>query len=140
MACKQHPNTFEVVKPKLYSVTYEYQLYCDRKWYKNLIMNITFMLYPLLCMLFLYLSDRIGRKSILLIIGPIGILGMSVGLIFDNLVAITIFMIFMYMFMATFYINFNVYLNEILINPWRSKFSGLNRIFSVIGHYSRVLI
>lgn len=84
---------------------------------------------------FLYLADRRGRKFVMVVVGPVGMLGLSLSLIFDSLIMVTVHMIFAHIFYPSFFMILYIYFNETFIDPWRSKSAGLNLLFTLLGKY-----
>jgi MFS family permease len=83
-------------------------------------------------MLLVY-ADKVGRKMVMQLVGPVGMIGASIGLIFNSLVGLTFSMTILNVFHGTiFSLNF-IYLNEIIIDPLRSKANGINTFALTLG-------
>ena len=128
-----------MVAPRFNSVSDHFRLYCYRSWYKSLMFNITDFVSPLFTTLFLIYADKVGRTMILLLIGPIGMIGACIGLMSNDMGFLTLSMTIMNVFYGTiFSLNF-LYFNEIIIDPWRSKASGVQTFSVTFGSLSKFL-
>lgn len=96
-------------------------------------MNVAMFVSGLFTVLTHFMADKLGRRTVLLIASPIGIIGTLLGLLFNSLVSITIANTLMSIADGTiFSMNF-IYLNETLVDPLRSKSSGLKTFFLSLG-------
>ena len=95
--------------------------------------NVSGFISPFFETIFFFKADSLGRKTILLIMGPLGIFGTAIGLMFNNLAAITIFMLFSSIYYSIiFSLNF-IFFNEMVIDPLRSKASGIKSFSLTLG-------
>ena len=99
-------------------------------------MSVSLLVAPFLDIILFIRADVIGRKRTMLMMGPLGIIGALCAIIFNDLTMITIGMTFL----ATFYgcvfgLSF-IYLNELLVDPLRSKASGINTMCISFGALS----
>lgn len=136
-ACRDFADSFIVAEPKFKSATFQFQLYCEREWYKSVVFNLSDLGGPLMATLLLILADRFGRKVILQIVGPIGMVAASIGLVFDNLAALTLSMLVMNCLFGTIFSLSFVYFNEMVIDPWRSRCSGFKSLAITLGNLGR---
>lgn len=133
MACETFADSYIIKEPKFKSISFEYNLYCQRQWYKSLMINISQFASPIFVLFLMFQADKFGRALILMIMGPIGIIGSSIGLIFNNLIAITFAMFIMSIFQSGIFLLNIIYFNEIIIDPWRSKSSGIKTFSLTLG-------
>ena len=133
IACSDFSDTFLVIEPKFKSIVYEYELYCDRQWLKSVVINVSYFTSAFLILPTSFLSDSIGNKMIFIYISPFGILGVAIGLISSNLPMITIGFTLLQFYTVSTLIGMFVYLNEMIIDPLRSKASGVKTFALALG-------
>ena len=133
LACKHFKHTFRVAEHQYNSVTTQFHLFCGRRWYKSVLINISSLVSPFVQVLFLMLSDRKGRRKMLLISVVFGIIGPLLGGLVDNLVVLGCAMVFASTYYSiVFSLNF-VMVNELLIDPYRSKTGGFKSFGFAFG-------
>lgn len=132
-ACNDFVDVFQIKKPKFNSITSQYELYCEKQWTKSMIMNICLFVSGIFTILTHILADKYGRRTILLFGSPLGIVGSFIGYFSNNLILIAIANTLTAICDGTiFSMNF-IYLNETLVDPLRSKSSGLKTFSLSIG-------
>ena len=99
--------------------------------------NISGFVSPFFETLFFYYADKIGRKTVMLIMGPLGIIGVAGALMFNNLVMITISMVCTSIYYSIIFVMNFIYFNEIIIDPLRSKASGFKSFALSMGTLSK---
>ena len=139
LACSEYRDTFQVEQPVFESLTYQFDLYCEREWYKAIILNIKSFVGPFFVCVFLFLADKYGRKTILTVMIPIGLICISLCLMFKNLVIVTIGMTAVEMMHGSLLSLCFIFLNELFIDPLRSKSSGLKTFSMSLGAMSNFL-
>lgn len=112
-----------------------YNLYCKDQWTKSLVMNISFFVSGVLTILIQILADNFGRKLMLQVGCPIGIIGSLIGLFSESLISITIANILIMTSNGVIFWMCWIYLNEILINPLRSQSNGIKSFALSVGFF-----
>lgn len=140
MACRDFRDSFEVVEPRFKSVVYEFKLYCERKWYKSIMINVSGFVSPFFEAYFFYKADTWGHRFVMLLAGPLGLIGICVGLAFDNLAAVTIMMLSSSFYSSVLFgLNF-FYFSGLVIDPLRSKASGFKSFSVSLSSLSKTCI
>lgn len=112
-------------------------MYCERQWYKSIMINVSGTVSPFIETFIMFKTDRIGRKTTLLLMFPLGLIGVFFGLAFNNLVTLTIFMVLSSVYYSVvFTVNF-IYFNEVTINPIRSKATGIKSLSLSFGNIGK---
>lgn len=135
-ACKYFDGLYKVQPPKFESISYKYNLFCERSHIKSIMLNLIYLITPAFQFFLMIISDRFGRKYIMIIAIMIGLIGTFVGMFVNELLMLTICMIFIFTFYSTLFGLSFIYINEILIDPYRSKASGFSSFSITIGTLS----
>ena len=133
MACQNYHDKFKIETPKYISINYHFDLYCKRKLFKSVLISVSTLVSPLFQAFILFLADRKGRRIILLWTAPIGMLGISFCIFAKSLVLMGFgFTLVNIYYTTTFSLNY-IFINELLIDPLRSKASGIKTFSFAIG-------
>ena len=102
-------------------------------------LNIISFVSAFIELLIFILGDHYGRKKALILLVFIGITGALIGVIFDQLVSLTMAMTMVQVFYEGTLNGCFIYLNELIINPLRSKSIAIKSIFislGIVGKYT----
>ena len=133
IACQDFKDEFKLEETKYISLNYHYELYCKRKIYKSVLISVSTFISPIFQILFLFLADRYGRRKIILFLSIIGFIGTAIAVFANSLLQLGFGFTFISIYYtSTFSLNY-IFINELLIDPLRSKASGIKTFLSAIG-------
>lgn len=103
-------------------------------------LNIASIVSPILEMFIFVLADHFGRRKALILLSLTGLCGASLGTAFRGLAPLTVSLTMIQIFYeGTLNCSF-IYLNELIIDPLRSKSVAMKSLFLSLGTLSESLI
>lgn len=138
-ACQYFRDSFIVEKPKYVSINYKFKLYCKRRLYKSVLISVSTLVSPFVQVFNLFFADRLGRRKVILLVSIFGFAGTLLSVFGNSLVMLGFGFTFILIYCNSFYALNYIFINELLVDPLRSKATGIKTFSFAVGLLSGFL-